>query len=184
MSDPTVVDPVGPRAAELLGCLIDLLDHYGAGVCRAFVHPGTTAPWDACGSTTDGAEGQAWVAVPRIYPVAPFPTEDAGAQRCHPVEYAANITAGVLRCAATVDDEGRAPAPADVSTDAAKVTRDAAIILEALLCCYLDDDADPGTFRLGDWTPLGPDGGCVGGQWTATIRIPACPCPDLSGLGE
>jgi hypothetical protein len=51
-------------------------------------------------------------------------------------------------------------------------------MLAALLCAFLDPDDDPGTFRLGDWQPLGPQGGCVGGRWPATIRLPSCPCDD------
>lgn len=173
MSGP--VDPLGPRLRLLLACLEDRLDAYGAPVCRAFVHPGATAPWDACGTATDGAEGQGWVGVSSM---APQPGQDMG-QRIWPVEFVAEVVVGVLRCAAVVDDHGVPPTVEAVMADAAKQTRDAAIIREVLQCCYVEaTDAGTGEFRLGTWEPLGPTGGCVGGQWRANILLPACPCPE------
>ena len=167
-------DPLGPRLEVLLACLEDRLNGYGVPVCRAFIHPGSTAPWDACGVAEGGAEGQAWVAAARM---SPQPIQDAG-QRIRPVEFAAEVVVGVLRCAATVDDHGNPPSVDAVMGDAQKQTRDAAIIREVYECCYVQaTDAGTGEFRLGDWEPLGPLGGCVGSQWRATILVPACPCP-------
>jgi hypothetical protein len=176
---PTVLDPVAPRLAWLLECLVDRLEHYGVPACRTFLQPGADAPWDACGLSEGGAEGQAWVGIERVYPVRPFPLEDTTEQRCSPYEYAADVVLGVLRCAATLDSNGNPPPVEAVLADSQAQTRDMAIVREALLCCYrLEVDSDPGEFRLGSWEPLGPAGGCVGGQWRATIRVPACPCPD------
>jgi hypothetical protein len=173
-----LLDPVGPRLSMLLDCVTENLDAVGVPVCRAFVHPGSMAPWDACGVSEGGAEGQAWVAVERVYPVDPFPQQDLSSQRVGLVEFAADVIVGVLRCAATVDDQGNPPPAAAVMADSVAQTRDLAILRDALLCCYYPSvDSDPGEFRLGTWEPLGPQGGCVGGQWRATIRIPACPCP-------
>ena len=169
-----VFDPVGPRLELLLACLEDRLAAYDVPVCRAFIHPGAMAPWDACGESGDGAEGQAWVGVSGI---APQPTQDAG-QRIQPVEYAVSVVVGVLRCAAVVDDQGNPPTVEAVMADAEKQTRDAAIVREVLECCYPKmTDAARGEFLMGNWEPLGPLGGCVGGQWRATILAPACPCP-------
>lgn len=176
--DPT--DTLYEREHRILDLLSARLDGFDVPVCRAFLAPGQQVPWDTCCECPSGSEGQAWVAVERMYPVAPFPQQDAGAQRCHPTEYAADIVVGILRCAHTVDDQGNAPAAAVVTGDAAKVARDRKIILDTLLCDFLDDDADPGTFRLGAWTPLGPGGGCVGGSWSATIAVPACRCAEIS----
>jgi hypothetical protein len=174
-----VVDPVAPRAARLLNCLTERLELYDVPVCRSVWHPGSTAPWDACGVTAGGAEGQAWVAIERVYATEDFPAEATLAHRCRPSGFAANVVLGVLRCAATLDDQGRPPSPEAVTLDAVKVSRDRAIMLESILCCYVDDNTDPGEFRLGGWEPLGPNGGCVGGQWRATVWVPSCPCPDV-----
>jgi hypothetical protein len=169
----TAIDPLWPRLDLLLGCLEAALEAAEVPACRTFVHPGASAPWDACGGTEGGAEGQAWVAVERMLPV---PSQDQS-QRIGPVEFAAEIVVGVLRCAATVDDQGNPPTVAAVMADAQKQTRDAAILRDVLLCCYQQTtDASPGEFRMGGWEPLGPLGGCVGGQWRATILVPACHC--------
>ena len=181
---PVVVDPLAPIVEELLACLVVRLDDLDAPVCRAFWHPGANAPWDACGDADDGAEGQAWVAVGRVYPSDNFPAETVDAHRCFPRGFAADVTVGILRCAATVDDHGSAPSAAQVTADAVKVSRDRAIALDAIVCCLIGDDADPGEYRMGGWTPLGPDGGCVGGTWTVTVAVPACRCMEIEGEGE
>jgi hypothetical protein len=161
----------------LLACLESGLDAYGVPACRTFIQPGAVAPWDACGMSEGGAEGQAWVAVERMYPVRDFPTPHTPA-RPEAVEYAADIVVGVLRCAATVDDEGRPPPVEAVMADSVAQTRDAGILRDVLLCCFVPAvGASVGEFVLGSWEPLGPLGGCVGGQWRATIQVPGCPCP-------
>jgi hypothetical protein len=179
---PVVVDPLAPVVASLLGCLTERLAVYDVPVCRSFWHPGATAPWDACGTVDGGAEGQAWVAVQRVYPTDRFPAQVAEAHRCVPSGYGAEVVVGILRCAATVDDSGRAPTGDRVTVDAVKVSRDRQIILETIVCCLFGDDPDPGGFRLGAWEPLGPNGGCVGGQWRLDVALPACRCPDLPPL--
>lgn len=168
-------DPTGHVLSTLLGHVIGRLDGGDASVCRSFVAPGTVAPWDTCCDCT-GGEGQAWTLAERVYPTQPFPQQDTGAQRCRPVQYAAEVVVGVLRCAVTVDDHGNPPLAQAVTADADKVSRDRDLMLAALLCDWLGDDDDPGTFRLGEWTPLGPQGGCVGGQWRATVALPALRC--------
>ena len=177
LTEPT--DGLVERQQLILDELVARLDGWSVPVCRKFLAPGAQVPWDSCCECPGGSEGQAWVGVERFYPVAPFPQQDAGAQRCHPREYAADIVVGVLRCAHTVDDRGEAPPEGVVTGDAVKVARDRTIARDALLCGFLGDDADPGTFRLGAWTPLGPSGGCVGGAWQATIAVPACRCLDV-----
>ena len=178
-----VVDPLAPIVEKALACLIVRLEEADAPVCRAFWHPGANAPWDACGETGDGAEGQAWIAVPRVYPSDNFPSETIDAHRCFPRGYAAELTVGVLRCAATIDSAGDAPTSEQVTADALKVSRDRALALDAIVCCLIGDDADPGIYRMGAWTPLGPDGGCVGGQWTVTVAVDSCRCIEIGEEG-
>ena len=174
-----VVDPLAPIVEVLLACLVVRLEQADAPVCRAFWHPGATAPWDACGESGDGAEGQAWIAAARVFPSDNFPAETGDAHRCIPMGYGVELVVGVLRCAATVDSNGREPSSEAVTEDALKVSRDRQAALEAIVCCLFGDDPDPGNYRLGGWEPLGPQGGCVGGQWRVTVALPACRCPDL-----
>lgn len=172
-----MIDNLTPRLQVLLEDVRDQLAAADAAVVRWFLAPGASPPWDDCCATTGGREGQAWVALTRFYPAGPFPAQDTGAARCDPSEYAADITVGVLRCARTVDDKGNPPTGGKVTDDAVKVGRDRHLVLAAILCGGLLADDDPGSFRLGGWTPLGPQGGCVGGAWTFTLAVPPCPCP-------
>jgi len=173
-----MMDVVAIRAKALLGCAEDALEAAGVPACRVVWHPGADVPWDACGVADGGAEGQLAVAVERVFPSEQFPQETAGAHRCHPNGFGANMVLTLLRCAATVTDQMEAPSPEAVTADAEKVSRDRDLMLQAILCCLFGEDADPGVFRLGGWEPLGPNGGCVGGRWRIQVALPACPCPD------
>ncbi len=168
-----IVDPVGPLAEQMLACLVGTLDAAEVPVCRAVWHPGAEVPWDACGQTVGGVEGQAWVAVRRVWPTDRFPAEPSGPQERELTGMAVELRVGVLRCAATVDASGHPPSPADVSADADKASRDRALTAHAIVCCALNDDA---SWMLGGWEPMGPQGGCVGGAWTVTVWVPACIC--------
>jgi hypothetical protein len=90
------------------------------------------------------------------------------------------IGLGTLRCASTVDDNGKAPTPAVLTEEALGVTRDASILLEAIKCCVapMVDDQESLVTQLviGSWLPAGPDGGCVGGEWQLTVGHGSCGC--------
>lgn len=167
---------------DLYADMVRLRDELGAALVQAsapvnrlFVAPGIAAAWDDCCDRSPDGDGQAWVAVERVYPTDPFPLEVVEPMRCGPSEYAAALAVGVLRCAHTVDDRGRSPSAEKVTGDAEEVARDRQAALTAILCGFLPD-ADPGTWQLGQWTPLGPDGGCVGGLWRLTVAVGPCPC--------
>lgn len=172
----TPPDPVWTRAEALLACLETVLSKYDAEACRTFIAPGGPPSWDVCCDCETG-DGQAWVQIASVTPTDDFPIPQSGPMRCPPSGFAALLNIGILRCAAVLDDQGRAPSSERLTADAAKVQRDRAIVAETLRCCYLDD-ADPGTYVIGSWTPLGPQGGCVGGQTSLTAAVPACRCPE------
>ena len=169
-------DLIVPAAKGLLLCLEGTLDRYDAGVCRSFLAPGGPPAWDTCCRCDATHEGQAWVQIQQIGPTENFPTIQTGPMRCHPPEHAVQLNVAILRCASTVDDGGDPPAASTLTGEFEKVQRDRAIIDEAMTCCYLPS-ADPGTYTIGVWTPLGPSGGCVGGQRTLTLAVKRCGCP-------
>jgi hypothetical protein len=168
-------DPVFEIAESLLSCVESRLALYDAGVCRSFVAPGNPPAWDACCECGEG-EGMAWVQIAEVFPTDNFPLPQSAAMRCVPAGQGVQLSIGILRCAAVLDDQGRAPSSERLTSDAAKVARDRAIVSEAIRCCYLED-ADPGTYVIGSWTPLGPNGGCVGGSTSLTLAATACRCP-------
>jgi len=176
----TVVDPVFPLAQALLECLCEQLPGtVGGDVCVCCLHPGTVAPMDhCCRCEIDGqdAEGQAWVTVTRIYPTTGrFPVQQLGeVSACNLQRWAADMTMGVYRCAAVPDSRGNPPACDGVTHDLAKVLSDAAAMRDAVHCCFTGDDTPD--VAVGEWTPVGPAGGCVGGQMTLTVGFGGC-CP-------
>lgn len=169
-------DLIWPQAESLLACVEATLAKYDAPTCRSFIAPGTPPPWDVCCDCGTG-DGMAWVQIASVNPTDDFPTAATGAMRCTPGEQSVSYNIVVLRCAATVDDQGRPPSSERLIADARKVQRDRAIISEAIRCCFLED-ADPGTYVIGSWTPLGPNGGCVGGSTTLSLAAPFCRCPE------
>jgi len=175
-----VSDEVMPLVERLLGCLCTQLAGTLAGeACVCCPYPGAVAPMDfCCQCEVDGrtAEGQAWVTVARIYPTTgSFPTQQRGpVTACSMQMWAADLTMGVYRCAAGPDARGNPPGCNQVSGDLAKVLSDAAAMRSAALCCFASDEVSD--VAVGEWMPVGPTGGCVGGQMTVTVGFVEC-CP-------
>lgn len=174
-----VEDPVLPLASRLLDCLCEQLpDTVGGPVCQCCLRPGLGAPADlCCNCLNDGvpAEGQAWVRVSRIFPVtARFPQQQTDRQACQTGAWAAELELGVWRCAGVVDDDGTPPSCERVTRDTTVTLSDAAAMRRALRCCFTDADT---LTVVGDWSPLGPNGGCVGGRMIITVEFSDCPCP-------
>lgn len=162
------VELIGPLVDDLLACAVAALSADPVG--RAQISPGATVAWDDC------CEGQLWVRVVSIHPTgAPYPGQDTR-QNCGVLLWAANLAVGVLRCAAVVNDQGQAPSPATLTAEAHRMLADEAALSEAVRCCFAPNHEYLKT-TLGAWTPLGPDGGCVGGEWALTISVDVCQCP-------
>ena len=179
----TTPDLLFARLTTLADCLDATLAHYDAPTCRTFIAPSGPPAWDVCCECHEG-EGQAWLQVQRVFATDDFPTEQTGAVRCRPAEFAASVRIGILRCGATIDDQAEVPSAERLTADAFKVQRDRVAMYDALTCCFMDD-AEPGTFVIGAWTPLGPSGGCVGGSIEFTMQFANCRCPephDLNGV--
>jgi hypothetical protein len=175
------LDPVGPLVTRLLGCLCDQLPATLAGpACFCCARPGLAVPADfccSCDGVTPG-EGQAWVRAARIFPVtARFPTPQADRDPCERGGWAVELQLGVWRCAATVDDEGNPPECADVTRDAMVALSDAAAMRRAVKCCFAVPRGDY-LVVVNGWEPLGPNGGCAGGQLTITVGFYDCACPE------
>lgn len=143
---------------DLLDCAEGLVDPVG----RAVVSPDTEAVFDDC------CDGTLWVRVDNIQPgwpepePAPFP--------CHR-GWTATIEVGIVRCAATVDDQGESPSAEAVTADAYQQNIDRGLLSEAIACCWSTT-----AYAVESWVPL-DGGGCIGGVWTIRVRTTDCPCP-------
>lgn len=157
-------------AAALLACVRATLAVTVAGVPdRVCLVPGELA-WDECDC------GLLAVTVGRVYPSSTFPTDvslDPRQVDCAPPYTVADVTVTVLRCAPTVDEAGNPPTCDDLAAAAATWRADAAAVLTGVACC-LPDLVDAGRieqYRIGDLTPLGPEGGCMGSELRVTIGL-------------
>lgn len=170
-----MTDPLADLTGRLLDAAVDVLTGAGRAPCRAVRHPGPRPPADVCEHTSAG-DGQAWVGLVSIYPTsgydrAPWPAQTSTAVQQCSADLAVTLSIGTLRCAATIDNANRPPTPARVRADADGQTADAALLYRAM-CVTLSAADEIDLWLPGRWTPIGPQGGCVGGEWQVTIPYP------------
>lgn len=127
-------------------------------VSQAYVAPGAEVAWDEC------CAGHLYVRTVSVSPV--FGPRAADGEACSVRYWAATYALGTLRCVEVVDDRGRGPRPFDLTADAAVLNLDMADLGQFLTSSTNADDMA--------WASVGPDGGCVAGEWTFTVRL-SCP---------
>lgn len=139
---------------EVLGAVADALGDRAPE--RVVFAPGGEVAWDG------ECEGQLWARIVSV---------EANYQsgRC-PSTYLLTLAVGIIRCVAVLDDQGRAPEPHELITDADAAARDMADIARALQC-HVPDEALSAAVTT--WTPLGPQGGRAGGEWQYAVRLTA-----------
>jgi len=153
-----------PVVIKLADCLCtELVDAGLPPTCICSPMPGEAVAADYVNSN----EGMAWVRVNSVYPSAVFPAQDQSASGCL-MPMAVQLEVGVLYCAPVT--EGRSNNPPGLSQlfDSTRLQMAAmAAMLRAIECCL---GATSSKFvSLGPYTPLGPDGGVVGGSWSVTV---------------
>lgn len=173
-ADRSVTDPLGvPTAHAVLEAVLATYDATTVqGPCASGLASGAAAAIDRGIDTAEGCCGQLWVRVADAYPSRRFPEPDAFPTAVENLSWAVVVEVGIVRPAPMIRDvDGMAVLPTmQEETDAAERTLiDAAMLRQALLVTYADG-ADV-TVLLGRWVPLGPEGGVVGGAYTATIQV-------------
>ena len=157
--------------SSLLVCALEQLE---IPVCRSFVNPGANAPHDVCESSNNG-NGQLWVA--NLGSTAGWPTFTSAPITCA-TPFADQIELGIVRCAEGVlQDVTLIPDASKVTNDAMQQQDDKMALKAAILCCWGIDGKD---MLPPIWEPIEPQGGCVGGIWTVSIRDGSCVCPTES----
>lgn len=123
--------------------------------------PGATAAFDDC------CAGQVWGRLVNLMPApGATPGRTPGLSPAAAPWWLATIEIGIVRCAAVLDDQGRAPTPAAITADGEQGIADLAAILSVLRC-------EPIRSFEG-WLPVGPEGGCFGGTLTITVQVQNC----------
>ena len=176
MSVPAVGVPFDYTMPVLSTALAHVVETLSVPVGRALVAPGAAPAWDAC------CEGMAYTRLILLAPAQMYGGRSnvdgsgGGAYGpCGVLAWQATIGVGVLRCASVVNDAGEAPSARVLTAEARQVLDDAAAVAFALQC-HLAPQVE--RLSLLQWEPLGPEGGCVGGEWQANVLIPNCPCGD------
>lgn len=165
----TVIDPpiyTPPRIAvallELTECVCaELVTSGGGPTCWCGLYPGASVSWDYCGECNGDKCGMAYVRLAGIspYEIFPFPAVD---DRCsRPLAWGVEV--GVLRCMPQLS-EGELLDPEGMAEVSVVQALDARAVWTALKCCGID-------IAVETWRPLGPNGGCVGGAWTAFLAV-------------
>lgn len=151
---------------KMLECLCaEVNQSIGGPVCWCGMVPGAQVAMDHCGPCTSGGQcGQAWFRLNRAYGSNRFPQPVFDATSCQaPLAY--EWQAGVWRCVPVWDGGEDAPptVPQQLTASLIQIS-DMQAVYRAILCCVTDEAA------LGQYTPVGPNGGCGGGFWTFATR--------------
>ena len=163
-------DPVARVAAHILDCALAQIE----AVCalpppgRVFLAPGLDVPHDDC---CEGG-GQLWV---RVIDQVPYRPSTRTLDRCGSGMKTVRFGVGTVRCVHSLDARGNPPSAGTASDDAIELWQDANAVEQAFYCC-LSLDADLLGKSLDRYDPIGPLGGCAGGEWTISARVRSCGC--------
>jgi hypothetical protein len=158
-------------ALGLLNAAAYELEQTSAGVpagMRVCIVPGEVA-WDDC--CEEG--GQLTVTVTRVYPSRTFPNDDDFIAPCGAPYMAVNLSITVMRCAPTQDENGVSPS-CEALDEAAKTHHaDMRAVWKAVQCYLYLIRQQPYDYEvlMGEQTPEGPLGGCVGSTMKMTVGI-------------
>lgn len=174
-------DPLEPILQKLLDCVTVALVDCGYPACNYYLSADANPAWDDC-CECDTGNGRVWVQLVSIVPDVSPGYSNTSLVDCA-TEMAANVSINILRCAPVSDTNGRPPSVADLTAAAKGQMRDAAIMRSAIRCCFAQDDpqnhpesVDAANVSFGEWTPLGPDGGCMGGSQVVQVMFTDYAC--------
>lgn len=173
------VDPVAvPLAGAVLEALLAAYDDPQWGLespCVAGLVSGSMLIADHCcaGVTAHGSdcEGQLTVRVAGVWPTEEFPAPRQTAMPVCGSSWAVELELAVLRCALTVDTDAQPPILPSMEEEmlvAELALADMGLIRHVVSgYAMLHDQA----LVIGSYTPMGPQGGCVGGGVTVTFLV-------------
>lgn len=159
-----ILDPISTILADLSVCLCAQLDMDGLPpTCFCGVMPGNEVALDYAGDCEDAC-GMAWVRLITSYPSVSLgnPVENPG--NCS-TGIGLEVEMGVIRCIDLGD--GMEPPPKE-SLEASSYLQNADMMAmwRAVACCRQSKD-----WAIGQYTPMGPEGGVVGGTLSLSILL-------------
>lgn len=154
--------------AELETCLCSAFEDEpdSPPLCFCGILPGAGVAADYIGTCTEG-NGMAWVRLITSYPAVEVGQIDETPGNCAK-GLGVDIEVGVLRRAPVYDSRGNPPTPQDQRDATLLQLRDMTIMHRAIVCCTALPNAD---FTLAGYTPMGPLGDTMGGNWALSAVI-------------
>ena len=151
-------DVIWPLMVQLQQCLCETLTTRGLmpGDCFCGVLPGDQVIWDY-------KEGMAWVRLATTYPTTTFPNIDNTLRGSCTAGLGATLEVGVLNCAPGISASGNLPTEFDQFEATRLQLATMRAMHQAITCCGFD------LAILGQYQPLGPQGGLVGGFWLVDV---------------
>lgn len=146
------------------------VDNNGAGPCFCGVLPGEGIAVDltVCEDEPDGECGMAYVRLSTIYPSTVVGQLDLSTGNCGAGQ-GFDVEVGIFRCFPLPED-GSAPDPGDLLEATTQQIADARTMWTTLSCCgWLDDQK---AFVMGQYVPVGPSGGVIGGVFPVSAWLP------------
>lgn len=149
---------------NLADCVCQLLAEKGAGeTCWCGVYPGNEVAWDFCGECSGDTCGMGYVHVYSMFPSERFPSEAIGGNACA-APLAVEVRVGALRCLPVADEQGSLPDEGLLLEASLAAVADASAMYEAMCSCIPAGS-------IGAYLPMGPRGGCVGGEWQFWVPL-------------
>lgn len=162
MTDDTLAWPLLVSLCSAM--TVEIEDSRLQEFCWVGILPGSAVALDYC-SECGTKCGMAWV---RLASIREEPSELNGGFASCSSEFVVNVEMGMVRCHKTSDDRGN-PMPMAYQHDKAQSQMAEMAAMKRVLLC--SDDAARLDKLLGTYQPIGPEGGCVGGAWTAQFEM-------------
>jgi hypothetical protein len=151
------------RLCALKDCLCEQVKQSGKPVGFCQIVPGEAAASTYFECARDG--GMAWVRLNTMYPVVSVGTPNTALGNCGS-ELGFDVEIGIMRCMPIGTSMGAGPSPKQLHEAAALQILDAHTLFRAVYCC---DSIHAKDYRAGQYQPLGPEGGVVGGILTISM---------------
>lgn len=156
---PDFSPPFTPVLFALADCVCTELATTGGGpTCWCGLVPGALVSWEFCGECDGGKCGMGYVRVDGVVPYNVFPVAEIDLNCARPL--AIRVEVGALRCIPVAEE---LPSPETLAEVTAIQMMDIWALYRALMCCGASAVAAEA------YVPVGPEGGCVGGFWTAFL---------------
>lgn len=150
---------------ELATCLCaQIVKDESPTTCFCGLIPGE-AP--AVGYFADCEEGNgvAYVRLSNAYPSTSIGQQNLGVDNCSSI-MGFDVEVGILRFMPVGDKQGNMPTPGEILAATQLQIADMLTMRRAVECCL-----DSSDYIVGAYTPVGPDGGIVGGSWEINLQV-------------